>query len=295
MDFAVSVLWLQGSKPTAQPIQDENSVFCYNGDVFSGFNDDSQKTKGDTKLFHQFVKNHLSSNTLVSSLSQLHGPYAFVFFDKISKRLYFGRDVFGRRSLLLGQDEEGDTLVVTSVGKIHSEFKFIEVPSVGIFCYDTVKRKFEVEFWQHKNKNFYGHLKALEVFLNTEIAPQKPIIESPLVSHGFVENGNLILLNNLNSDNQTSSSIFDLLLNCNSWKSNVDKLKSLISNSVSLRISSQPNYCKHCLKERKECTHATTGILFSGKTDYFLLSLVLQSMLQEVLIVQFWQQYVTNM
>lgn len=261
--LASSVLWLQGTALTQQPLEDSESIFCYNGDIFSGFDDSTQKNVGDTHLFHTFLKEQISSNGLFN-LNKIHGPYAFIFFDKLNKKLYFGRDIFGRRSLLLGQNKEGDMLILTSVARRNTEFDFIEIPSVGIFCFDILNKKFEVEFWQSKNKNFYSRLKELEKFLKTEILISKHSSETEcIITHDFNENDNLILLKNIKCNDEINN-IFNVLLNCDTWMHNLNLLKESLEEAVCKRISTQPEFCKKCIKTRLKCNHATTGILFSG-------------------------------
>ncbi|XP_066262602.1 asparagine synthetase domain-containing protein CG17486 [Euwallacea similis] len=275
--LAASVLWLQGASPTTQPLEDTDSIFCYNGDIFWGFDPNVQKTEGDTKLFHTLLKQEIALNSFID-LGKIHGPYAFIFYDKNNKKLYFGRDMFGRRSLLLGQNKEKDTLVLTSVAKRQSEFRFIEVPSVGVFCFDIQERKFNIEFWQHKNKNFYSKLKELEVFLDTEIQTPSHISESELLTHNFEDNSNLILLKSLTENvrpgdvNTDSDGVFETLLNSYTWVHNINNLKNFLEKAVYSRIFSQPEYCKDCVANRLKCKHATTGILFSGGVDCAILA-----------------------
>ncbi|KAH1007220.1 asparagine synthetase domain-containing protein CG17486 [Dendroctonus ponderosae] len=270
--FASSVLWLQGQTLSPQPIEDPESVFCYNGDIFSGLNDSIQKEKGDTHLFHSFLKEHISSD-LLNGLGKLHGPYAFIFFDKTNNKLYFARDRFGRRSLLLGRNEEGDTLVLTSVAKRNTQFRFIEIPSIGVFCFDVLKNSFEVDFWPYKNKNFYTKLKELEAFLKTDISIARPASEGDCVPDDLSENANLVLLRGLKQPESLETyTIFTELLNCPTWKKNVYTLRNLLENAVQQRLAAQPEYCKSCIAEKKLCKHATTGILFSGGVDCAVLA-----------------------
>ncbi|XP_030745935.1 asparagine synthetase domain-containing protein CG17486 [Sitophilus oryzae] len=275
--FASSVLWLQGKTLTAQPIEDADSIFIYNGDIFSSFNETLQKDVGDTKLFYAFLKEHIANNSL-HDLDKVHGPYAFIFFDKHNKKLYFGRDIFGRRSLLLGKNKESDTLILTSVAKRRTEFDFIEIPAVGTFCYNILSNKFEVYCWQHKNKNYFSKLKEFEAFLLTDIGNvfQKEDETDSGQIRTFIENENLCILRGLkeNGLNEEGSLVFNQLLNSNTWMKNVKLLQRLLENSIAKRISTQPQYCKQCIQNKANCKHATVGILFSGGVDCAILALL---------------------
>ncbi|KAL1514099.1 hypothetical protein ABEB36_003417 [Hypothenemus hampei] len=276
LGFAASVLWLQGSTISQQPIEDEHSVFCYNGDIFSGFDENLQKEHGDTNLFHSFVKNQINHNSL-DNLCQVQGPYAFIIFNKCDKKVYFGRDIFGRRSLLMGKNEENDTFIISSVAKRNAEFKFIELPSIGIFSLNLWTKEFEVQFWPFKNHNFYSKLKELETFLGIKIKMNVHPIEKENGQngeHGFVENDNFLLLKNLKIPKEFND-IFITLLQNSSWQFNVNSLKVLLENAIFKRISNLPPYCSECIKTQTSCNHATTGILFSGGVDCAILAVLL--------------------
>ncbi|KAF7280201.1 hypothetical protein GWI33_006305 [Rhynchophorus ferrugineus] len=257
--FAGSVLWLQGKNLTPQPLEDSESIFIYNGDIFNGFDEATQNNFGDTKLFHNFLKENIKNDTL-DELYKVNGPYAFIYLDKAKKKLYFGRDIFGRRSLLLGKNKEGDTLILTSVAKRKTEFDFIEVPSVGTFCYDIQKNRFEVYCWQHKNKNYFSKLKDFESFLSTEIGNvfQREDDKPSNDIRAFEENENLKLLKSLKDTglNEEGNTVLDQLLNSNLWLDNVKLLQ------------------KKCIQNKDNCNHATIGILFSGGVDCAVLALL---------------------
>lgn len=269
--FAGSVLWLQGKNLTPQPLEDSESIFIYNGDIFNGFDEATQNNVGDTKLFHNFLKENIKNDTL-DELYKVNGPYAFIYLDKPKKKLYFGRDIFGRRSLLLGKNKEGDTLILTSVAKRKTEFDFIEVPSVGTFCYDIEKNRFEVYCWQHKNKNYFSKLKEFESFLSTEIGnvfqrEDDKVLNDPLSVQVFEENENLKLLKSLKDTglNEEGNTVLDQLLNSNLWLNNVKLLQKYLEGAIQKRISTQPRYCSKCIQNKDNCNHTTIGILFSGK------------------------------
>jgi asparagine synthetase B (glutamine-hydrolysing) len=67
-------------------------------------------------------------------LSNIRGPYAFIYLDVKRQHLYFGRDRLGRHSLLWSSNSE-EGFVLTSVGK-RNVLDFKEVPAVGIFLID---------------------------------------------------------------------------------------------------------------------------------------------------------------
>jgi len=51
---------------------------------------------------------------VVQALSQVHGPFAFIYYHAATKQLFFGRDPFGRRSLLAHRGEDGKLMALCS-------------------------------------------------------------------------------------------------------------------------------------------------------------------------------------
>lgn len=138
-----SVLHVQGNIITSQPLQDgDGNSFCWNGEVFGGF--DLIPNIGDTsQVFELLLKsNDISDNSLrdtfiVESLASIHGPYAFIFYSVLHNAIYFGRDPFGRRSLLQFVSKHIDGMIhsLSSVKlDINDDlYNWVEVPTQGIF------------------------------------------------------------------------------------------------------------------------------------------------------------------
>lgn len=68
-------------------------------------------------------------------MSQIAGPYAFVFVDASRSSVYFGRDFLGRRSLLYKVDADGN-LLLSSVTNGSSGEGWSEVEADGVYCID---------------------------------------------------------------------------------------------------------------------------------------------------------------
>jgi len=118
-----SVLHIQGDVVAQQPYRDRlGNALLWNGEVFGGLTDsDSSRCCSDTVLVSDRLcemsarlaeeKGDAAASTtiicerinacLVEVLSAIEGPYSFIFFHAATGSLHFGRDPFGRRSLLL--------------------------------------------------------------------------------------------------------------------------------------------------------------------------------------------------
>ncbi|EFA07688.2 Asparagine synthetase domain-containing protein CG17486-like Protein [Tribolium castaneum] len=264
--FASSVLWLQGTDITTQPCKNDNSVFIYNGDIFGGSQIGQQLNSGsgDTNLFFDALQN---SDDILMTLDNIEGPYAFVYLNVVQNKVYIGRDIFGRRSLLIGRN--ANEFVITSVAKRGTEFEFMELPSIGIFSIDLDTKQWKILPWRRKNKNFVEKLSEFELFINQTVLKQADVFDRKKT---FVppSEAQLKLLTGF-LDLQTCD-LFNFLFN-SPFMNNILRLKELLQNSIKKRILAQPKFCQNCYK-KYDCDHAITGILFSGGVDCAVLALL---------------------
>lgn len=154
LTFYSTVLSLRSSQVVTQPCQDEAGqfTFCWNGEAWSI--DGERPSGNDTDAVFQLLTNALgecrwngaggtrgtgafvpSAYTLASALSRIAGPYAFVLFDHVRGRLYFGRDFLGRRSLMV-QTTGRDSLVISTVFDGEMDGDWAELETTGVHCVD---------------------------------------------------------------------------------------------------------------------------------------------------------------
>jgi hypothetical protein len=122
--FIGSVLHIQGSDMITQPFIDESgNILAWNGEVFSGitnFIPGISDTTQISALFDESIRSALSQfdsrafddlkqremmslsalQAVTQSISDVNGPYAFIYYHKLLQLLIYGRDPLGRRSLL---------------------------------------------------------------------------------------------------------------------------------------------------------------------------------------------------
>ncbi|CAH1982260.1 unnamed protein product [Acanthoscelides obtectus] len=268
--FAASVLWLQGQTLTDQPVEDYTSLFVYNGDIFSGIPEDIRLQQGDTVPLLNLLK---SSANISGTLSKIAGPYAFIYLDKSKEILYFGRDVYGRRSLLIGKNDS--VFILCSVAKRKEGFDFVEVPSIGTFCWNLRTGKMIVNPWQDCNKNFDIKLEELSRFLKCDISIQQilPLVKSINSIDCKIDEYDMTILQTL-GDVDTDQA-FCKLLGIQKWQNNMNKLEELLKKSIKVRVSNIPNSCSSCLYNNSGCIHARIGVLYSGGVDCSILAALL--------------------
>ncbi len=108
--FAAAVLHIQGSTIEEQPCVDESSgnILLWNGEVFGGL--EIIDGQSDTVVVSSLLTSAMDScssmsemtslDVVTSALARIDGPYAFVFYHADSGMIVYGRDPFGRRSLV---------------------------------------------------------------------------------------------------------------------------------------------------------------------------------------------------
>lgn len=272
MLFAANVLWLQGNEICVQPIENDNSVLLYNGDIFesSKISADEKSVCGDTSCFLRALED-MNEHDMMSRLSAMEGPYAFVYFDKKQYKLFFGRDKFGRRSLLVGKSKINGSIILTSVAKRKTDYEFMELPANGIFCFNLSINTYQIYPWHFKNLNFSQKLQELKTFLNVDIS-----VISNIESNGinFINPNEQEIQEIKELKNIKNDEVFSKLSNATKWKQSVMQLQNLLEAAIEKRIDTQPNFCKNCILHRFPCNHSSVGVLFSGGVDCAILALL---------------------
>lgn len=134
--FSGHVLHLRGLL-TAQPVEDERgNVFLWNGEVFSGIKVEAEEN--DTQIMFHYLSSCKNESDILSLFSEVQGPWSFIYYQASSHSLWFGRDFFGRRSLLWHFSNLGKSFCLSSVGTQASGVadQWQEVPASGIFRID---------------------------------------------------------------------------------------------------------------------------------------------------------------
>lgn len=101
-----TVLALRGDHTTVQPLLDSSSgsALCWNGEAWRIQGQPVSGNDGEVVLSKLSAASAGGQEAILDTLRAIEGPFAFVFVDKPSKMLYYGRDRLGRRSLLVKPD-----------------------------------------------------------------------------------------------------------------------------------------------------------------------------------------------
>ncbi|PHU02207.1 hypothetical protein BC332_27458 [Capsicum chinense] len=135
LQFIGATLQLRGISPIIQPLVDmSGNILVYNGEIFGGIQMSSDSN--DTEILMQHLglcgchvssphnKAHTSGErgtSVPELLSRIRGPWALIYWQSSSKILWFGRDAFGRRSLLVHwPTKEDPRFLLSSVSPLAS-------------------------------------------------------------------------------------------------------------------------------------------------------------------------------
>ncbi|KAG9439053.1 hypothetical protein H6P81_019218 [Aristolochia fimbriata] len=129
LQFIGAVLQLRGIYPVSQPLVDSSgNHLLFNGEIFGGIDVRTECNDAET-LLHALeaccsCENnkhgptcHTSKTKRISVpelLSAIRGPWALIYFQASSWKIWFGRDAFGRRSLLVHWPTSDDPRILLS-------------------------------------------------------------------------------------------------------------------------------------------------------------------------------------
>ncbi|KAJ8774710.1 hypothetical protein K2173_017156 [Erythroxylum novogranatense] len=127
--FFGATLQLRGLDAVVQPFEDSSgNILIYNGEIFGGVHVDRDGNDGEV-LLHMLGKccscsssehetacssNEQGRDSIPHVLSSIKGPWALIYWQYKSRTLWFGRDAFGRRSLLVHWPTESDNRFLLS-------------------------------------------------------------------------------------------------------------------------------------------------------------------------------------
>ncbi|XP_014215808.1 asparagine synthetase domain-containing protein 1 [Copidosoma floridanum] len=279
IQFYASVLWMQGSQPVSQPLVDSDSnIFLWNGDVFSGSL--FEENLCDSNVVLTALQN---STDIYCTMKEIKGPFSFCYYQKSLKLLHFGRDRFGRHSLLFKTTENHDSLLLTSVaGKDVNNI--VELPAIGIFTADfsNEKIKFGCSPWYEPNERFFKVLDDFSKRFNIHVDVAK-VEYLPKLGELFINiltdcNAGFLRYAEIASETTSFDKVMDNLLKISNIRVTVNNLLSLLDESVKRRVKIIPKFCRNCTKLQSEsinsCQHAKVGLLFSGGLDSAILAAI---------------------
>ncbi|XP_052005036.1 asparagine synthetase domain-containing protein 1 [Xyrauchen texanus] len=277
--FSAHVLHMRGCL-TPQPLQDENgNMLLWNGEVFGGLT--VRQVENDTKVVLHHLSNMQSASDIVSFLSQLKGPWAFIYYQKEQHCIWFGRDFFGRRSLLWKFDPERASFTLASVAcqpaEDNIESQWHEVPpnvyrfdlrdfsQLGTFTFELYPWGFHFDDKRNDTQEFKWEGLPSSVSVNRNISGlclTSPVCPMNTSISSIVEQ-------DLNAS-QTSVENLKALLSNPAKREMVNKLIDVLSEAVRMRVQYLASQDQSAVPLNH--TKADIAILFSGGIDSMILA-----------------------
>ena len=149
--FVSTVLSLRGDSIIDQPLEDPDSgsLLCWNGEAWKI--EHALVQGNDAKAVLEILLQTSQSSgarsqdgsplpdqclqNIIQAVGSITGPYAFVFYDAQSRRVFYGRDALGRRSLVIKRYGAG-SLAISSVPDATEVDGWEEVEADGVYMLD---------------------------------------------------------------------------------------------------------------------------------------------------------------
>ncbi|XP_074641083.1 asparagine synthetase domain-containing protein 1-like [Tubulanus polymorphus] len=264
---------------TSQPISDgKGNTLLWNGEIFGGIQIPAEQN--DTKVLFEMLSHCKSDGEILEIFGLIKGPWSFIYYQAELKRIWFGRDYFGRRCLLWHRPVDNHDCFILSSIKVGS-WDWEEIPVDGIYYLDS-DMKVHLFPWRKCEST------RVEPVHGSTVSPSELIYEKltvPLHIHPF---------NRLNPTMNDLTGILECSDSENLFKSASDEmikladdLVNILSRAIEIRVSEQPLLCSNCLKEilsesnhcdslnftdSKRCDHARLAVLFSGGIDSMMIA-----------------------
>lgn len=279
LTFHSTVLSLRGSSLTPQPINDPASgnILCWNGEAWRIGDKRLEYGESDTDVIFELLQNaqrqsrrsiHVEDgeDEVIKALMTIHGPFAFVYHDSESGRVYFGRDCIGRRSLLYKTD--GSSFMLSSVGDGSAGWE--EVPADGIYVLDLCRIDDKVDAQQVNVEIMH------DIELSTD--PSAGGNEKSLQSTGVhIRHYSYQSFDKYATFNHTPPPAHQKRLTIHSPA--VRELKTLLLDALAIRIRTIPGLHHDPTSTSSTPPPAPIAILFSGGLDCTTLARLLHTIL----------------
>ncbi|CAK7326217.1 unnamed protein product [Dovyalis caffra] len=306
--FIGAALQLRGLNSIIQPFVDSSgNVLIYNGEIFGGIHVDSDMNDGEVLLQTLGKCCSCGSNghagacsvagqgcsSVPDVLSTIKGPWAIIYWQESSRTLWFGRDAFGRRSLLVHWPTVKDSrFLLSSVSPFSSvdrssdfevengtNHNFWEELSCGMYSLSMDASKLDGYLAGEVKKHEWGNAMLMELIKWERVSFDPKLEELHGSSNGILVGQHLMYP--ASSDIMTFESGYNSTM---IWP--YQTMVSLPAHNVlgALRKSVMLRTSQHKMVEAARCysrqeEHVPVAVLFSGGLD----SMILAALLDECL------------
>ncbi|KAF3932024.1 hypothetical protein ABW20_dc0104058 [Dactylellina cionopaga] len=268
--FTASVLSLRGAAVVPQPLfshanpvetRDEapDYILCWNGEAWRFDGQEFSADENDTQLI--FEKLSSCDGKVPDILQRIEGPFSFIFYDGPRKRLWFGRDWLGRRSLLLRKPtEDASGIAICSIADAQGISQWDEVEADGFYSINLneIERSDGTGGLQHQNIQKFAFVARMEYGESQEESSCMKLPIPPLCKQ--IPSPNTA---SLTPESTTVSRLYDLLYD-----------------SLRLRVQNIPAHSIPLVSGHDgDLRPSKIGILFSGGIDCTMLARIAHDIL----------------
>lgn len=258
---ASSVLHLRGDVVQIQPVIDiQGNILMFNGQIYGYTSFQMNPDESDTVDLFDKLRSCATKQEIVNHISSIDGPFALIYWHDKFSTLFYGRDIFGRKSLCELKDENENIILLSSVATRNLEVdgcSWSEVICPGLFTLDFSEDR------RNPIKTFYSYNLS-------QIFPRTDKCSSPLNiltnhEHIDIKIDHIKSLNRAHNDNQAIS-----------VATGVAGLDSNLRKAVSKRVKYSKPKCLLCRSDKQSsqsCDHSKVAVAFSGGLDSTLLAL----------------------
>ncbi|XP_067843812.1 asparagine synthetase domain-containing protein 1 [Heptranchias perlo] len=286
--FSGHVLHMRGCL-TPQPMQDaQGNLLLWNGEVFGGI--EIGPEDNDTQIILQHLSSCKNEEAILSVISSIQGPWAFIYYQPSSHCLWFGRDFFGRRSLLWQfKNAENPRLTLASVSTSVpgcGSVPWQEVPACGLYKIDLQKQSsansLAITWYPWKRRSIEYEAKTVCLGEDTQFTEKLPNFVSVFLNESKLFPTTPITPMNYSipdscantADCETCSVNVEDFLADEHKKKLVHQFIDVLSESVRRRVLFLPRHQNppDCAAQFTVSDKAKVAILFSGGVDSMVLS-----------------------
>lgn len=272
LKLKASILHLRGETLQEQPVTDEDgNVLLFNGQIYQYSGQTIEKHQSDTTYLSKKLSQCKSPCEILETFTEIDGPFAFIYWHHRFRKLFYGRDLFGRKSLCLLRSHKSHPIIISSVvdERLESQdHKWYEVSCDALHCVDFSNRDFPEELIIPWNLDSI-YPKTNRCIVGQDIKHGGARLEIPL-------------LKPLNFDLAKSDEFDDTVR-----QSTLKEFEAKFIEAVRTRYKYNRSDCLLCRKEPRYsaltkkviCRESKVAVAFSGGVDSTLIALALDKIM----------------
>jgi len=254
-------------------INDRKDALLFNGQVYRHDSGSIPISQSDTSYIFERLESCDNHDQIVDVFTGIDGPFAFIYWHQDTSTLFYGRDIFGRKSLcVLRNKKTSQILLISSVATFpneanHPDLAWEEADPLSFVALD------------YRGLNF-----PKRVEYRWTIDKLYPEVHSPADSSTSSFNISTPYISPLNLDCRPCRDFDET-----DWRRAIHEVNQVLVASVSKHVERNKGACLSCRKNLgssdgapdSKCEHSKVAVAFSGGIDSTLLAYALDRVLEK--------------